>query len=126
MGDKTNRLREPNGRAISPSDQPVMYATAMLKLRRDYGGDEWVKRFYHAIRRCRPARAKDVDSAQTQILNWLVCASHAAGKDLTPIFVDRWRMPIRDGQRQLMKNADWTDGELNLQRLVANLIAKSE
>ena len=90
-GEKSNRLKDASGRVISPSDQPVMYATAMLKLRRDCGGDEWVKKFCHTLRRCRPARADDIESAGTQVFNWVVCASVAAGRDLTPIFADRWR-----------------------------------
>ena len=120
-GEKANRLKDKNVRVISPSDQPVMYATAMLKLRRDYGGDEWVKKFYHALHLCKPARAKDVDSAQTQIYNWLVCASIAAGKDLTPVFADRWRMPLTEKQREIIKQTDWS-AEQDPKKCVADLM----
>jgi len=39
--EKQNRLLDKQGKVIAPSDQPVMYATAMLKLRKDYGGRLW-------------------------------------------------------------------------------------
>ena len=107
-GEKNNRLKDKDGRGISPSDQPVMYATAMLKLRRDYGGDQWVNRFYQSLLRCKPVRARSIRSAQTQMFNWLVCASLAAQKDLTPVFADRWRMPLSKNQRQMMLRTDWT------------------
>ena len=73
--------------------------------------------------RCRPARAKDVKSASTQVFNWLVCASVAAEKDLTPIFADRWRMQITDNQRRIMKQADWSAEDVDVRKLVANLVA---
>ena len=31
-GEKGHRLKQPNGKPLIPSDQPVMYASAMLKL----------------------------------------------------------------------------------------------
>ena len=123
FGEKSNRLKDASGRVISPSDQPVMYATAMLKLRRDCGGDEWVKKFCHTLRRCRPARADDIESAGTQVFNWLVCASVAAGKDLTPVFADRWRMPLTDQQRQILQQTDWAVDNVDVTKLVADLVA---
>ncbi|WP_231615629.1 sulfatase family protein [Novipirellula artificiosorum] len=122
-GEKANRLEDTTGQAISPSDQPGMYATAMLELRRDYGGDKWVTKFCHALRRCKPARATDVESAKSQVLNWRVCASFAAGKDLTPIFADRWRMPLTDNQRQIMKRTAWSEHNVNVTKLVGDLVA---
>jgi len=122
-GEKSNRLKDDQGRVISPSDQPVMYATAMLKLRRDYGGDEWVKKFYQTLLQCRPRQATDIASAKTQAFNWLVSASAAANEDLTPVFADRWRMPISENQRRNMKQTDWAEENLNVSNLVADLIA---
>ena len=121
-GEKANRLRETDGRTISPSDQPVMYATAMLKLRRDYGGDDFVKRFYHTLRQCTPAKATDIKSAQTQVFNWLVCASIAASEDLSPVFADRWRMPLNAEQRNLMKKTDWKADAPDVTVLVSLLL----
>ena len=121
-GEKANRLKDANGRRISPSDQPVMYATAMLKLRRDFGGDDFVKRFYHALRDCSPAKATSIESAQVQAFNWLVCASIAAQKDLTPVFADRWRMPVSDSQRAILEKTNWQNDSLNAKQIVASLV----
>lgn len=40
QGEKGNRLKDGKGKTIVPSDQPVMYATAMLKLHKDCGGNQ--------------------------------------------------------------------------------------
>jgi len=104
-GEKSNRLKDPRtGRTITPSDQPVMYATAMLKLRKDYGGDAWVKKFLRVLQNCPAVRAVDRATALRQCMNWLVCASAAAGADLSEVFAGRWRMPLTAAQRNIMKN----------------------
>lgn len=122
--EKQHRLADRSGRTIVPSDQPVMYATAMLKLRRDYGGDAWVQRFYRALLQSNSAVATDIESAKVQLLNWLVCASVAAQKDLTPVFADRWRMPLTQNQRQVMLQTDWKDENIDIKQVVSNLLAK--
>lgn len=121
-GEKRDRLQDLKGRVVSPSDQPVMYTTAMLKLRNDYGGDEWVKRFYHRLRECKSKRATNVESAKLQCYNWLVCASAAAKQDLTSVFADRWRMPLTEEQRRLMQATDWKSGELSVSDVVDRLL----
>lgn len=122
-GEKSNRLKDESGRSISPSDQPVMYATAMLKLRNDFGGDEWVSRFYHRLRECNPQKATNIQSAHTQCYNWLVCASAAAGQDLSSTFADRWRMPLSDEQRKVMSATDWNAEEISVSEIVDSLLA---
>lgn len=120
--EKGNRLSDPAGKRVYPSDQPVMYATAMLKLRQDHGGDAWVKKFFHALRECKAFRAKDAKSATPQLMNWLVCASAAAEKDLSPLFADRWRMPLTKVQREIMSRTDWTDSNLSVAKIVDDLL----
>jgi hypothetical protein len=105
--EKTSRLKDANGKTIPTSDQPVMYATAMLKLRRDYGGNAWIKKFFTALAKCPEVNPTDKAAAQRQCLAWLVCASVAAGKDLTPVFCDRWRMELPAGTRAAFKAAPW-------------------
>lgn len=122
-GEKSNRLRNAEGHTIAPSDQPVMYATAMLKLRKDYGGDAWVRKFYHRLRECKPAKATDIESTKTQVYNWLVCASAAAERDLSPVFADRWRMPLTAPQKQVMANVTWSGGGLSVAKVVDQLLA---
>jgi len=106
LDEKTPRLK-----GISPSDQPVLYAAAMLKLRKDNGGDEWVKRFFAALHKCPEVKADTKEKALKQSLSWLVSASVAAKKDLTPVFVDRWRMPLSDATRKALKEVDWTKAD---------------
>ena len=38
VGEKVSRIKDANGKVIHPSDQPVCYASAMLRLRRENGG----------------------------------------------------------------------------------------
>ncbi|MDM4015176.1 family 20 glycosylhydrolase [Roseiconus lacunae] len=121
-GEKSNRLKDSQGNTIHPSDQPVMYATAMLKLRRDFG-DQWVTKFFHLMRKCDPAKATNIATSKTQVFNWLVCASAAAEKDLTFVFADRWRLPMSQRQRQLMKQVDWSTAENDLPAIVSKLVA---
>jgi hypothetical protein len=107
--EKENRLKDSSGKPIPITDQPVMYATAMLKLRRDFGGDEWVKRFFTALARCPEFPGKTKDAASNQCLVWLVCASSAAKQDMTPVFCDRWRMQIDPALREKMHTESWSD-----------------
>jgi hypothetical protein len=103
MGEKEKRLK-----SLAPSDQPVMYASAMLKLRRDYGGDAWAKRFFHFLAMCPNAGADNSqDSGRAQGLNWLVAASCAAKQDLTELFAERWQLPVGPGTRDALRRIDW-------------------
>ena len=52
VGEKVSRIRDARGRVVAPSDQPVRYAAAMLRLRRENGGDAWVQRFFHELASC--------------------------------------------------------------------------
>lgn len=125
-GEKGHRLTDPTtGQAITPSDQPVMYASAMMKLRRDLGGDRWVKAFLHKLHECPAVPASDERTAMQQSLNWLVCASSAAEKDLSGVFVDRWRMPLNDRQRAIMSTVDWSNDDLAVARVIEKLATES-
>lgn len=107
LREKVNRLKDADGRTIGPSDQPVMYASAMLRLRRDYGGDTWVARFFRQLATCPDVRVTDEATALRQCLNWLAAASCAAGEDLSPVFYEEWRMPLTTAQRRVMDEVDW-------------------
>lgn len=119
--EKSNRLKDERGKTLYPSDQPVMYATAMLKLRRDYGGDAWVKRFFAQLARCPSVKPSNENAALKQCMNWVVSASAAAGRDLTPIFVDRWRMPMSANVRKALEKVDWKRADLDAGAVVASL-----
>ena len=107
LDEKAPRVRRPDGKWLQPSDQPVIYASAMLKLRRDYGGDAWVKRFFAELTKCPKVKADNADTALRQSLSWLVAASCAARRDLSPVFVDRWRFPMSAETRQALAGIAW-------------------
>lgn len=112
LGEKAPRLKNKEGKTISPSDQPVLYASAMLKLRRESGGDKWLKRFFHQLAGCPEIKPKNKEAAVRQSLNWLVSASCAAKKDLSGTFVDRWRLPLEPETRKVLSETAWADPNL--------------
>lgn len=107
LSEKEPRVKHANGRWVQPSDQPVTYASAMLRLRRELGGDDWVRRFFRALAQCPATPARSREGALAQSWNWLVAASVAACKDLTPIFVGDWRLPLSDASRKELAAFDW-------------------
>lgn len=128
LDEKTNRLKDADGESISPTDQPVMYASAMLRLRRECGGDDWVQRFFTQLRNCPNVRVDpEADEAKQagirQSMNWLVAASCAAGEDLCPVFVDEWRMPVSEAERYRLEAVDWKAQNLDAGELVRQVLA---
>lgn len=121
QGEKVHRLVDGQGREVVPSDQPCMYATAMLKLRREYGGDEWVKRFHAALAKCPELPDDTREGVLGQSFSWLVAASIAARQDLTPVFVGRWRLPLAESTRAALANVDWTAADMDPAELIAGL-----
>jgi len=112
LDEKAPRLKDKKGEWLSPSDQPVIYASAMLKLRRDCGGDAWLKRFFAQLAACPEVKPENEAAALRQSLSWLISASCAAKKDLSPVFADRWRMPLTPQTRQALAAVNWTDPNL--------------
>jgi|694.fasta_scaffold100922_2 hypothetical protein len=119
LGEKEPRLEGFAG----PSDQPVLYASAMLKLRRDHGGDAWTARFFRALMQCPATPATDRAGALAQSRSWLVAASVAARRDLCDTFVDRWRLPMGKACRDAMAAQDWASDTCDAGRIVAGLPA---
>jgi hypothetical protein len=116
--EKAHRLKDDSGREIVPTDQPVTYASAMLRLRRENGGDAWLKRFFAHLAQCPDASPQTQEGALQQCLNWFICASLAAGKDLSPLFAGEWRLPLTKEQRAALASLDWkaeglTAGKVN-------------
>jgi hypothetical protein len=69
LGEKEPRLKDASGKPIQPSDQPVTYASAMLRLRHENGGNDWVRRFCRVLRQCPAARENTRDGAMQQRWN---------------------------------------------------------
>jgi len=107
LSEKQPRLKDDQGKGVNPSDQPVTYASAMLRLRREQGGNEWLKRFFRALAGCPTAPSNTLDGARQQCWNWFLAASIAAERDLTSIFVDQWRMPLAGETRQALARIHW-------------------
>jgi len=111
LTEKQNRLK------ASPTDQPVMYASAMLHLRKELG-DEWVGRFFRQLVKCPEAKNITKEGARAQCLAWFVSASCAAKKDLSPIFVDQWRLEVTEKTRKVLKEVDWKSDDLDAGKLL--------
>lgn len=107
LDEKAPRLKDDQGNWIAPSDQPVIYSSTMLRLRRDYGGDAWVQRFFKALASCPTAPPDTREGTLKQSWSWFVSASLAAGKDLSPVFVDEWKLPLASATRAALAKIDW-------------------
>lgn len=123
LGEKAPRLKDQNGRSIQPSDQPVMYASAMMRLHRDCGGNEWLGRFFRHLAECPKVAPESPDAGLRQGLSWMIAASCAARRDLTPVFVDQWRLPLDPPGRQALATVDWTAQGLNVPEVLDRLEA---
>jgi hypothetical protein len=119
INEKTPRIKDAAGNQVNPSDQPVCYAAAMLRLRRENGGDEWVKRFFHELAACPGSPADTVEGALGQCWHWLVAASVAARKDLSPVFAGEWGMPLDPQTRAELAKVDWTKPDLSAAAVAA-------
>jgi hypothetical protein len=106
MSEKQPRL------SLQPSDQPVTYASAMLRLHREFGKEEWLKRFFRTVSVLKPGRPASMEGARQQSWNWLLASSVAAKQDLTPIFVEDWRLPLAEGTIQQLSEISWKDAPL--------------
>ena len=122
QGDKA---RSQHARKLGLSDsQNSNYASVMLHLRKQYGGDEWVKKFYTVLDTAGSYPVGAEDSPYLQSLSWLVTASIAAGEDLTPLFVERYRFPMPEEDRAKMAKVNWKKKKLRVDKIVSGLGTK--
>ncbi|YCM42722.1 hypothetical protein V2O64_15520 [Verrucomicrobiaceae bacterium 227] len=117
LTEKDNRLKH------SPTDQPVLYASAMLKLWKAHGND-WAKAFFRQIHTAPKASQNSKEGARTQAISWYLAASLAAKKDLAPVFVEQWRLPLTDLEKKALKDVKWDDESLTVASLHTVLGAK--
>jgi len=120
-GEKGARLFDSKGKPIRPSDQNVLYASLLLKLRAEFGGNDFVKRFYQQINDAPRGRAVGPDSAHRQCLSLLVAASIAARTDLSPRFVDQYRLKLSQETRALLSKTLWDKKGLMVSQVFAEL-----
>jgi len=100
----------------------VCYASAMLRLRRENGGDGWVKRFFHHLANCPTSNPDTKQGASNQSWYWLLCASVAAQKDLSPLFAGEWKLPIAEETRAALGRIDWKKKDLTLKEVAETVI----
>ena len=115
--EKAGRIKDRNGKVVSPSDQPVCYASAMLRLRLEHGGDAWVKRFFHELAACPTSDPNTREGALNQSWYWLLSASVAAEKDLSPVFAGEWKLPLAEATRAALGAVDWQKHDLTVQEV---------
>ncbi|MCW5558666.1 MAG: calcium-binding protein [Verrucomicrobiae bacterium] len=121
-GEKSHRIKDEAGKLLDPSDQPCTYASAMLRLWRENGRNDWLRRFYRELAECPEVPAETAEGALRQGWHWFLCASVAAEKDLSPIFADAWKLPIPDKTRSELARVDWKSSEkVKAERLARQL-----
>jgi len=110
---------EPHRNLIS--DQNSMYASVMLHLRKNHGGDEWVKRFYHVLKTAEAFPMTETHAAYRQSLNWLVAASIASGQNLAPLFIERYKFPLNHADRKTLAHIQWEQPDLKVKTVLNRL-----
>ena len=114
LTEKKNRLNH------RPTDQPVMYASAMLSLWKARG-DKWLKSFFQQIHKAPSSNRLSKEGARQQALSWYLASSLAAKKDLASTFVEQWRFPLTEEEKTKLAKTKWDDPELNLEILLKEL-----
>jgi hypothetical protein len=66
-----------------------LFASFLLRLRRDYGGNAFVTRLWYEVN-LRPA----ANTTQDTVDNFVIAASKAAGHNLGTLFLSTWRWPL--------------------------------
>ncbi|MGC6427159.1 MAG: calcium-binding protein [Akkermansiaceae bacterium] len=112
--EKGNRLK------ITPSDQNVMYASAMLKLWKEHG-DDWLKSFYQHLDKAPAIPGKSKRGARAQCLNWYLACSLAAQKNLSNDFVDQWRFELTEKETAVLAKVRWDAPHAEIKTILAAL-----
>jgi|GEM_PF-4770959 len=100
------------------------YAGVMLYLRRHYGGDAWVKRFYHTLRTAEAFPLNKTTAPYQQSLSWVVCASIAAGENLAPLFMERYKFLLSEKDQKTLEDINWKKNGLKVSPIVKKLSAE--
>jgi len=123
MGEKEPRLQDASGKPVEPSDQPVTYASAMLRLWRENGGNDWLRQFCRVLAQCPGAREDTREGARQQCWNWYLAASLAARRDLSAVFADDWHMELPPETRRVLAGIAWKDDGLTPARITERVKA---
>ena len=80
---------------LSGSD---LFASFLFRLRKDYGGDEFLKRLWQEV-----VKRPRAQTTQDAVDNFVIASSLAAKRNLTDLFVKQWRWPVSDRAREFLK-----------------------
>ncbi|MEZ5962981.1 MAG: hypothetical protein R3F56_03950 [Planctomycetota bacterium] len=72
-----------------------LFASICLRLAREFGGPDYLGKLWAAAGKCPPAR-----TTADAVDNFVVAASQAATRDLSPMFAEQWRWPVGPGGKQ--------------------------
>jgi hypothetical protein len=95
-----------------PSDLSSIYASIMLRLAGEYGTD-WIREFYRQLFTCPEGDPSTTEGQILQALNMVVSASLAAGEDLTPLFINRWKFPLDEATVTALGTVAWADARVS-------------
>ena len=93
----------------------------MLRLRRENGGNEWVQRFFHERATCPESKPMTRDGALAQGWNWMLAASVAAQKDLSPLVCGEWKLPLTEGTRTALGKVNWKRDGLTVKDVISTV-----
>jgi len=94
-------LADPNRRfdnTLRENKSNELLAAMILRLHRDYGGEEFITRFWQGV-----ARQDKAGSTQEAVDNFVRAACLAAGRNLTELFAGPWKLPVSDSLENEMK-----------------------
>jgi hypothetical protein len=102
-------------------DQPVMFASAMLKMWKLFG-DDWLRAFYREVVTCPNGGHTTQEGARINALSWFASASKAAGQDLSPLFVNQWRMILTPEEQAVLAGVNWTNPSVDAGDIVQAML----
>lgn len=120
-GEKVSRIKDASGKVLEPSDQPCRYTSAMMRLRRENGGNAWLKRFFRELGTCPESNPDTEAGALSQGWYWLLCSSVAAQKDLSPVFAGDWKLTLTETTRAALGKLDWKKSGLTVKEVAEAL-----
>ncbi len=104
-------LRDSEGQPV-PSGLGDLYASMVLHLFDHHGERPWLEDYYRHLSQAPPSPPKIGQGAEGQILTMALAASLAAKEDLTGLFRDRWRAPLRAEIWDSLQRINWKNSTM--------------
>jgi len=87
----------------------------------DAGTRKVIEGFFRELATCPDAPANTKDGALSQGWYWMLSASVAAKKDLSPVFAGEWKLPLDARTREALAKIDWKKQDLTVKEVAAGL-----